>query len=207
MEFIVITDSSHLDFQEVAYADSPFALISGVVLSLNQASQGKKHHVYRFSEGVQLADSLVGKNVFEGVDFFGRHKTSIHDKVGVVKRTLIKGDKIIAFILIRAKKLIKAIASGKRFWFSIMGNAKSETPIKTASGETIRILNDAKISSLQILKEGVKVGFPEAQLSDVLKIQETVMLISPKEIAEIGTVQLLSDPEINKTIFEELIKL
>lgn len=207
MQFIVLSDTQNLRFEEVFTSVEPYAIISGVFLQLDQPSLGREHRIYRFSEARQMIDSLIHRPVYYGSDVFGIHKTSKKDLVGRVEACILRGSKLIGFVKITSRTLIDKLRRGLRLLFSVGGSADYEESVKDENGQTVNILHNAKMEHLTIVPRDTKVGFPKAKMLELIELNETVMLVDPKEIAEIGTLQLLSAPELQREIFKELTNL
>jgi hypothetical protein len=167
---------------EVAFQESDIkgALIEATVLELEKESEGRAHNVYRLDEGPAIAESLVGLPVYYGVDIFRRHDNPFvsgrdKDPVGIVEAARVVGNKIKATIRITAEALIEKLKKGAKYLFSVGGIAVSETA-KKVGDKIIHVLHGARCNHLQIVDANVPVGFPNAKIERLIKIDETVMI-------------------------------
>jgi len=191
------------------------ALISGTFVELDKLSTPKKtvngktiHNVYRIEDADLIIRSLQGAPVYYNINWFGLHD---HTKpnIGFVETVMKKGKKIIGKVRITAKNLIKKLKKGKRFLFSIGGNAEKETK-KIVGNKIIRTLVKAFCTHLQLVPWGANVGFPNAQMKKLIEVQETVMF-SESELKEIReTIEVIEDtkvvtPKITEEITDAII--
>jgi len=156
------------------------ARIEATVMELEKVSENG--NVYQIEEGPAIAKSLIGKNVYYGIDVFGKHdnpitkkKESKKEPVGIVESAKIVGKKIKAIIRIINQGMVEALRQGVKYLFSVGGNAISET-IKKVKDKLIHILHGAKCNHLQIVEMGTPVGFPSAKMEKLIEINETVMV-------------------------------
>lgn len=169
--------SGSVKFQE---SSPKGALIEATVLELEKESEGPMHNVYEIEDGPAIAKSLIGKEVYYGVDPFLRHENpfvSGKDKepVGVVETAKVVGNRIKATIRIIAESLIETLKRGTKYLFSVGGIAISET-VKKVGDKIIHVLHGARCNHLQIVDASVPVGFPNAKMEKLIEINETVMV-------------------------------
>ena len=178
VEFFIL--SSDFEFLE-SFEDKPVRLLA-TVMELNKASLNGK--VYRIEEGKTIAKSLIGNDVYYGVDWAGRHcnpilrkegKCSKSEPVGTVESTFVEGNKIKATIEILNESLIQALKNGVKFLFSVGGNAVKQI-VKKIGGKLVSVMYGARCNHLQIINPDTKVGFPKATVERLLSINETVMM-------------------------------
>jgi len=166
-------------FEETS-PDEKFVRISATFLELDKPSVGspsKMPKIYRFEEGKQIAQSLVGKSVFYGTDWSGRHTDKF--KIGVIEKAVKLGRKIKGIIKILITEetvaLVESLKKGGKFLFSVGGVARFGKLIEKA-GKKVQKLYDAICTHLQMVPSGTPVGFPNAKLEEIVEIQETVMV-------------------------------
>jgi hypothetical protein len=148
------------------------ALVECTMLELDKTSeQGTE---YRFEEADSIAESLVGKPIFYGTNWKGKHDRTRPD-VGKVIKTWLKGKRIKGLVRIIAKPLIERLKAGVKFLFSVGGVADFAESVKKA-GRTIRRMINAVCTHLQIVDAGTKVGFPSAKMERLVEINETLIL-------------------------------
>lgn len=179
IEFIILTDK--IEFEETKEKG---ARILATVMELEAPS--KNNRVYQVKEGSQIAKSLKGRPVYYGTDAFGRHCNPFKEgvakacktasPVGFVETARVVGKKIKAVIRIYNDGLIGALKKNIKFWFSVGGQAISET-LKKVGNKIIHILHGARCNHLQIVDKGVPVGFPSAKMEKLIEVQETVMFL------------------------------
>lgn len=161
--------SNDIEFQE---STATSATLEATILELNKVSeQGTE---YRVSDGTRIAKSLIGKNVFYGIDFEGKHAKG--EPVGFIENAWQTGRRIKAEITIYNTALIDKLKKGIKFLFSVGGIAQFVEVVKRA-GRTVRRMCDAVCSHLQILDPSVKVGFKDAKVERVLKFNESCLFI------------------------------
>jgi len=155
-----------------------------VATVMELATVSKNGRMYRIEEAKAIAKSLIGNDIYYGVDWAGRHCNPILRKkgecskaepVGFVESTKVLGNKIKAIIKITSEGLIQALKGGVKFLFSVGGNAISET-VKKIAGKLVHVLKGARCNHLQILDAGTPVGFPSAKMEKLIEINETVMI-------------------------------
>jgi hypothetical protein len=175
---------------EVAFQESDIkgALIEATVLELEKESEGRAHNVYRLDEGPAIAESLVGLPVYYGVDIFRRHDNPFvsgrdKDPVGIVEAARVVGNKIKATIRITAEALIEKLKKGAKYLFSVGGIAVSES-VKKVGDKIIHVLHGAMCNHLQMVDANVPVGFPNAKVERLIKIDETVMICEGDECGD-----------------------
>ena len=155
------------------------ARIEATVMELEKVSQNG--NVYKIEEGPAIAKSLIGKNVYYGTDWMGKHDNPIKDKkskkepIGIVEIAKVVGKKIKATIRIINQGMIEALKQGVKYLFSVGGNAVSET-IRKVGKRLIHILHGARCNHLQVVEMGTPVGFPNAKMERLIEINETVMV-------------------------------
>lgn len=162
--------SNDIQFQE---SSAKSAIIEATVLELNKISeQGTE---YRISDGARIAKSLIGKNVFYGVNpETGRHRKG--QPVGIIENAWQIGRRIKAEITIFNETLIEKLKRGIKFRFSVGGICEFIEVVKKA-GRIVKRMVDAVCSHLQILDPTVRVGFPNAEVERILKFNESILLI------------------------------
>lgn len=167
--FLYINNS--IEFEE-SESTAKNALISACVLELNKVSQ--QNTEYQISEGLRIANSLVGRPVYYGIDALGKHAKNL--VVGVVEKAWKVGNKIKSQIRITDLDLIEKLRQGVTYLFSIGGIADFAESVKRG-GRLVKKFVNCVLTHLQILPLGVKVGFKNAKLERVLEINESVLLI------------------------------
>jgi len=165
--FLYINNS--IEFQE---STGRSVLVSACVLELDKVSQ--QNTEYRISEGNRISRNLVGKNVFYGIDFEGKHAKG--EPVGFIENAWQTGRRIMAEIRIHNSKLVERIKRGVKFLFSVGGVAQFIEVVKKA-GRSIRRMVDVAMSHLQLVEPNTQVGFPNAKLERVLEINESILLV------------------------------
>lgn len=175
-EFNILTD---ITFEETKKKG---ARILATVMKLDTVSANGRQ--YKVEEGDKIAASLKGKPVYYGTTKEGKHLNPIacdeevcqrQEPVGFIEVANVIGKKIKAVMRIFNKNLIEMLKKGVKYWFSVGGNAISET-IKKIGKKVIHILHGARCNHLQIVDKGTPVGFPEAKLEKLIEVQETVMM-------------------------------
>lgn len=177
--FLFITKD--VEFEETD-PEGKFARVKATFLELDKPSVGSKSKtpkIYRFVEGGTIAKSLVGKPIFYGTDWAGRH-TQKQGAIGLVESAKKLGKKIKGivkiFITDKTLALVEALKRGGKFLFSVGGIARFGETLIDKAGKIIQRLYNAVCTHLQMVPAGTKVGFPSAKLEEVIEIQETVML-------------------------------
>jgi len=184
------------------------ALIEATLMELNKTSESG--NIYRIEEGEQIAKSLVGKPVFFGITWSGKHDNPISVKgikkepVGLVENTKKVGDKIKGLIRIIEVGLVEAIKSGAKFLFSVGGVAQYAKEVYEESGRKVRKLFNAVCNHLQMVPFGTKVGFPNAKLERVIEINETVLFdFVEKDIRKHLVLESIESDITNDPILDE----
>jgi len=207
-------------FEETS-PDEKFIRVSATFLELDKPSVGsevKTPKIYRFEEGKKIAESLVGKPVYYGTDWAGRHTDK--NKIGVIEKAVKLGKKIKGIVKVwindKSMAIVESLKKGGKFLFSVGGVARFGELIEKA-GKTIQKLFDAVCTHLQMVPSGTSVGFPNAKLEEIVEIQETVMVCEGdvcsilKEIKTcwgegcrvcIPTETFISDEELRKAVLK-----
>jgi len=176
ISFFFIT--KEVTFQETKSTDK-YAIIEATVMELDKISEGN-NRVYQFEEGEEIAKSLIGKPVYYGTSFFGKHDNPLVtgknvDPVGIVEFAEVVGKKIKAIIKIVSTSLIETLKRGTKYLFSVGGNAIADT-VRKIGEKVIHVLSGAICNHLQIVDIDTPVGFPDAKMEKLIEIQETVMV-------------------------------
>lgn len=166
-------------FEETS-SDEKFIRASATFLELDKPSIGSKSKmpkIYRFEEGNKIAKSLIGKPVYYGTDWAGRHIDKY--EIGVIEKAVKLGRKIKGVVKVwitdQSMAIIESLKKGGKFLFSVGGVARFGELIEKA-GKKIQKLYDAICTHLQMVPSGTSVGFPNAKLEEIIEIQETVMV-------------------------------
>lgn len=195
--------SPEVEFEETVKG----AKLIATVMELEKIS--KNGRLYRIEEAESIAKSLIGKDVYYGVDTWGRHcnpllrkegSCSKAEPVGIVESAKVLGNKIKAVINIIDEGIIQALRGGVKYLFSVGGNAVSET-IKKIGNKLIHVLKGAKCNHLQMLDSGTPIGFPNAKMEKLIEINETVMVVTYINVEETWITK--SDSIIEAIEFEE----
>jgi len=166
-------------FEETS-PDNKFIRVSATFLELDKPSIGseaKISKIYRFEEGKKIADSLVGKTVYYGTDWAGRH-TDKHE-IGIVEKAVKLGKRIKGIIKVwindANSAIVESLKKGGKFLFSVGGVAQFGKLIEKG-GKHIQKLFNSVCTHLQMVPSGTPVGFPSAKLEEIIEIQETVVV-------------------------------
>lgn len=170
--------TKEVEFQE---SDVKGALVEATVMELEKVSNNKR--VYVIEDGPEIAKSLIGKDVYYGTDWRGKHENPLVEgkedskatPVGFIESAKVVGKKIKAKIRITAQGMIEALKQGVKYLFSVGGKAISET-IKKIGDKIVHILHGARCNHLQMVDVGTPVGFPSAKMEKLIEINETVMI-------------------------------
>lgn len=177
--FLFITkDMETIEFSETV-GKQPSALIKVTALELNKVSQNNPPTEYRIEEGDTIATSLIGVPVYYGVNWTGKHDRT-GDSIGIVEKTKNAGERIFAWIRVINKELIDKLKKGTKFLFSVGGVAQFTEVVKKAGKVVMRMVG-ALCNHLQMVPSGVKVGFPNAKMEELVEINETVMLFGEED--------------------------
>lgn len=194
VQFVYVIPTSemqYIPFSETV-EEQPYVRVVSTIMELSKASVSGK--LYKFSEADTIVKSLKQVPVYYGSvkkKLGWKHcnpmssnklRCKISKPIGHVEMARLKGRKIQAYIRITAKKFIKRIKEGSRFLFSVGGQAMGET-IKKIGNKLIHILRGVRANHLQMVEEGVKVGFP-AKIDKVIDFSETVLFVECKDCQE-----------------------
>lgn len=177
MENVFYFITKEVEFQE---SEVEGARVEVTVMELNKASEGN-NRIYKIEEGDEIAKSLVGNDIYHGIDWRGKHDNPIvnedsqNEPIGFVESAKVVGNKIKAIIRIINKSFVERLKNGVKFLFSVGGNAVSET-IKKIGNKIVHVLHGARCNHLQMLDVGTPVGFPNAKTERLIEINETVMI-------------------------------
>jgi hypothetical protein len=197
IDFFFVKSSEKLIFHETA--DKPYAIISGVLMELDKPST--THRLYQFDESESIADSMMGKPIFYGTDWKGKHDTT-KPPVGSVLTARVNrlARNIFAYLKIYSKELVNRLKRGEKFLFSIQGTAD-----KAVQKSNVRHMLGAVVNSLQMVPFGTNVGFPNAQMEKLVSLQETVLFTETRDFRS-SIEEFMKSPAFNKALMDAMIE-
>jgi len=126
---------------------------------------------YRLEDGDAIAKSLVGKNIYYGTNWKGKHDRK-GSPIGIIEKTKRIGNIIKAWILVTSKDIIAQLKNKAKFLFSVGGKAQFAEVVRKAGRLVMRMVN-AVCNHLQMVPKGTTVGFPNARIEKIIEINET----------------------------------
>lgn len=191
---------------EVEEAFSDRAVLSGIFLRLNKATQNGRE--YLIEEADQIVRGLVGMPVYFGVDSItNKHMNVPSHQVGrVIKAVYDRAKKVIrgAVEVWNTKvfpSLVEKIRKG--FGFSIGGKAMDLQPTGTLNriGRAIMRVIGMRPNHLQLLEPKVPRGQQEAKVTDVQPVEESLEFDPcPWGICELPEETTTDEPEVTKPV-------
>jgi len=177
--FLFVTKDVHtcMESAKIAY-------VKCTALELDKPSINGR--IYAFSEGDEIAESMVDKPVYYDLDWKGKHRLD-EEPVGKILVAKRIGKKIKAILGITDLKVIDKLRKGLKFLFSVGGHAKTFKVISTGK-RIVEKLYGTVVQHLQMIPDGKnifgksKVGFPEAKMEKLIEIRESVLYVG-KSIA------------------------
>jgi len=167
------------------------ARILATFMELDTPSQNSR--IYRFVEGKKIAQSLVGKLIRYGANWFGKHFKKV-PVIGIVEEAYQKGKKIMGIVRIWDQGIIETLKKGTKYLFSVGGMADFGKMVKKG-GKFFTKLYNALCTHLQLLPNDPEgAGFPSAKMHKVIEINESVMLAQGEtKVCDIYGCKILKD--------------
>lgn len=170
--FFFITND--IEFQEAK--GKKWATVFGTFMELDKPSTNGR--MYRFEEGEEIAESLIGKVVKYGANWLGKHVLT-NPVIGKVTKAWQEGRKIKGIVKFTNGEIIDKLKKGAKFLFSVGGVAQFGEKVKMGARMVTKLYN-AICTHLQLLPNNPRgAGFPNAKMHKVIEINESVMLTDP----------------------------
>jgi len=192
------------------------ARLYATFMELDKASVNGR--IYRFAEGIKMAKSLIGKPVFYGVTWFGKHDLS-KAPIGIVETAEVIGKKIKGIVRVTDQGLIETLKQKVKYMFSVGGIADFAENVKEGGkqlinkfGRPIIKLYNAVCTHLQLLDgDPKKAGFESAKMERLIEINESALQTGTIMVCEHGTCKILQGikeqglQEYEENLFDNVI--